>query len=225
MNTIVKLEEALLKRDLSLYVLRSNTNDWIVQLVGPDRTTAACGEGASLELAITYGLKRWDADTASGTFAAPPSPEPDLPADHPDLPGHEHCWQSYCATCRAPLDRENNAGWTTCQRLTCPSCRAGEEKAAHHENHPIEHFLDLDYPVTIYESDEDRGFVAECKNLPGTAVEEETVEGAYERAKQAAELWIETAAACGQRIPLPSPPPLDRFKFPRPRREEPGNDE
>ncbi len=67
---------------------------------------------------------------------------------------------------------------------------------------PIEYYLDLDYPVTVYEAPEG-GFVVEVKDLPGCLSEGDTLDEAYARIKEVKHDWIEIAYEDGQEIPLP----------------------
>jgi antitoxin HicB len=68
---------------------------------------------------------------------------------------------------------------------------------------PLEYYLNLDYPVTVY-PDSEGGFVAEIKELPGCMTQAETIEELMDNINEARELWIETVYESGKRdIPLP----------------------
>lgn len=69
---------------------------------------------------------------------------------------------------------------------------------------PLNYYLSLDYPVTVY-PDSEGGFVAEIKDLPGCITQAETIEEVMENISEARELWIETVYESGKReIPLPA---------------------
>ena len=59
------------------------------------------------------------------------------------------------------------------------------------------------YEIIIYWSDEDRAFVAEVPELPGCAAHGDTHEAALANAKEAMQLWIDTAREFGDPIPEP----------------------
>jgi len=59
------------------------------------------------------------------------------------------------------------------------------------------------YEVIIYWSQEDNAFVAEVPELAGCAAHGSTQEDALESAKQAIQLWIDTAKEFGDPIPIP----------------------
>jgi len=59
------------------------------------------------------------------------------------------------------------------------------------------------YEVIIYWSGEDDAFVAEIPELPGCAAHGATQEEALANAKDAAQLWIDTAKEFGDPIPTP----------------------
>ncbi|MDF5728533.1 MAG: type II toxin-antitoxin system HicB family antitoxin [Rhizonema sp. PD38] len=67
----------------------------------------------------------------------------------------------------------------------------------------LEHYLNLQYPVTLY-PDSEGGYVAQIKDLPGCLTQGETLEETIANLKEARELWIETAYEAGDDIPLPS---------------------
>lgn len=67
---------------------------------------------------------------------------------------------------------------------------------------PIEFYLGLNYPITIYR-DEKGGFVAEIEDLPGCITEGETLEEVNQRIEAALEGWIHAAYEDDVEIPLP----------------------
>jgi antitoxin HicB len=67
---------------------------------------------------------------------------------------------------------------------------------------PIEYYLDLYYPITIYNAEEG-GYVAEIEDLPGCLTEGETLEEVTQRIESARNAWIQTAYEDGTEIPLP----------------------
>jgi antitoxin HicB len=72
------------------------------------------------------------------------------------------------------------------------------------QSQPLDYYLSLDYPVTVY-PDAEGGFVAEIKDLPGCMTQAETIEELMGNINEARELWIETVYEGGKRdIPLPA---------------------
>lgn len=61
----------------------------------------------------------------------------------------------------------------------------------------------LNYEIILYWSDEDGLFVAEVPELPGCMAHGETQELALANAKDAMQLWIDTAREFGDPIPEP----------------------
>jgi predicted RNase H-like HicB family nuclease len=59
------------------------------------------------------------------------------------------------------------------------------------------------YEIIIYWSDEDQVFVAEVPELPGCMAHGDTQEGALANAKEAIQLWIETAREFDDPVPEP----------------------
>ena len=59
------------------------------------------------------------------------------------------------------------------------------------------------YEVILYWSNEDDAFVAEVPELPGCMAHGDTPEKALKSAKQAMQLWIDTAKEFGDLIPEP----------------------
>jgi predicted RNase H-like HicB family nuclease len=70
------------------------------------------------------------------------------------------------------------------------------------ERKPLEHYMNLKYPVTIHVAPEG-GFVAEIEDLPGCLAQGESIDEAYEEIEIARKLWMETTYEDGQDIPLP----------------------
>lgn len=59
------------------------------------------------------------------------------------------------------------------------------------------------YEIIIYWSSEDEAFVAEMPELPGCMAHGSTPEEALQHAKEAIQLWMDTAREFGDRIPEP----------------------
>ncbi|OGW56500.1 MAG: hypothetical protein A3D21_03000 [Nitrospirae bacterium RIFCSPHIGHO2_02_FULL_42_12] len=59
------------------------------------------------------------------------------------------------------------------------------------------------YEIIIYWSNEDNAFIAEVPELPGCMAHGETPEKALKNAKEAIQLWIDTAKEFGDTIPEP----------------------
>ncbi len=59
------------------------------------------------------------------------------------------------------------------------------------------------YEIIIYWSEEDRVFVAEVPELPRCMAHGDTQELALANAKEAIQLWIDTAREIGKPIPAP----------------------
>lgn len=67
---------------------------------------------------------------------------------------------------------------------------------------PIEYYIDLNYPITIYRAEEG-GYVAELEDLPGCITEGETLEEVTQRIEDVRNAWIQIAYEDGIEIPLP----------------------
>ena len=67
---------------------------------------------------------------------------------------------------------------------------------------PVEYYLELNYPITIYRAEEG-GFVAEIEDLPGCLTEGETLEEVSQRIEDARRDWIQAAYEDGVEIPTP----------------------
>lgn len=59
------------------------------------------------------------------------------------------------------------------------------------------------YEIIIYWSNEDDAFIAEVPELPGCMAHGETPEKALKNAKDAIQLWIDTAKEFGDSVPEP----------------------
>ena len=59
------------------------------------------------------------------------------------------------------------------------------------------------YEIIIYWSNEDNAFIAEIPELPGCIAHGETPEKALKNAKEAIQLWVDTAKEFGDPIPAP----------------------
>ncbi len=59
------------------------------------------------------------------------------------------------------------------------------------------------YEIIIYWSNEDKAYVAEVPELPGCLAHGESYDDALSNAKDALELWIQTAEEFGDPIPAP----------------------
>jgi len=69
------------------------------------------------------------------------------------------------------------------------------------------------YPLEIFWSEEDKGFIAEAPDLPGCSAWGATEAKAARAAQRAIAAWLETARAAGREIPEPSvTEPLDRYR-------------
>ena len=64
------------------------------------------------------------------------------------------------------------------------------------------------YEIIIYWSDENKVFVADAPELPGCMAHGATHEEALANAKEAMQLWIESARADGQPVPALKSQPL-----------------
>jgi predicted RNase H-like HicB family nuclease len=59
------------------------------------------------------------------------------------------------------------------------------------------------YEIIIFWSDEDDAYVADVPELPGCMAHGDTHESALANAKEAIQLWLETAKEFGDAIPAP----------------------
>lgn len=59
------------------------------------------------------------------------------------------------------------------------------------------------YEIIIFWSDEDQAFVAEIPELPGCIAHGCSHEDSLANAKNAMQLWLDTAKKCGDPIPEP----------------------
>jgi len=69
------------------------------------------------------------------------------------------------------------------------------------------------YPIKVFYSDEDKGYVAVVSDLPGCSAFGETEEAAVREAKEAVALWLKTAKKEGRQIPAASSLPSYSGKF------------
>ena len=67
---------------------------------------------------------------------------------------------------------------------------------------PLEHYLNLKYPVT-FEAAPEGGYFVQIKDLPGCYSQGETLQEAMEMIEEARQLWLESAYENGLDIPLP----------------------
>ena len=72
------------------------------------------------------------------------------------------------------------------------------------EGKPLDYYLKLNYPITVYPDLEEGGYVAEIKDLPGCLTQGDTLEETMNNIAEARQLWIETVYDSGREIPLPS---------------------
>jgi predicted RNase H-like HicB family nuclease len=74
------------------------------------------------------------------------------------------------------------------------------------ERPPLEYFLNLKYPISIYPEDEG-GYTALIPDLLGCMTQGETLEEVVMNIEEARQLWIETVYLSNKRkIPSPSSP-------------------
>jgi len=66
----------------------------------------------------------------------------------------------------------------------------------------------MKYETIIYWSEQDQVFVAEVPELPGCIAHGESYESALANAKDAIQLWIDTAREFGDPVPEPKGPRL-----------------
>jgi len=59
------------------------------------------------------------------------------------------------------------------------------------------------YEIIIYWSEEDNAFIAEVPELPGCIAHGDSQETALARAKEAIQLWLNTARETGRNVPEP----------------------
>jgi antitoxin HicB len=69
---------------------------------------------------------------------------------------------------------------------------------------PLEFYLNLQYPVTLYPEAEG-GYSVQIKDLPGCISQGDTLEEAYAMIEDARIGWLEVAYA--EKIPIPTPQP------------------
>jgi predicted RNase H-like HicB family nuclease len=72
------------------------------------------------------------------------------------------------------------------------------------ERPPLEYFLNLEYPISIYPEDEG-GYTATIPDLPGCMTQGETLEEVVVNVEEARQLWVETVYLSNKKdIPRPS---------------------
>jgi predicted RNase H-like HicB family nuclease len=64
------------------------------------------------------------------------------------------------------------------------------------------------YPLQVFWSDEDEGFIAAAPDLPGCSAFGETQAAALSEMQDAIAAWVEAMTAAGNPIPAPSAPRL-----------------
>jgi antitoxin HicB len=62
----------------------------------------------------------------------------------------------------------------------------------------------MSYPIKIFYSEEDKGFIAIAPDLPGCSAFGETQEKALDEIKAAIQLWLDVAKEDGRPVPEPS---------------------
>jgi predicted RNase H-like HicB family nuclease len=62
----------------------------------------------------------------------------------------------------------------------------------------------MHYPIKVFYSKEDKGFIAVVPDLAGCSAFGETEKEAIEQVKIAQELWVKTAKKEGRKVPQPS---------------------
>lgn len=62
----------------------------------------------------------------------------------------------------------------------------------------------MHYPIKVFYSEEDKGFIAVILDLPGCSAFGETEEEAVKEVKVVQSLWLRTAKKEGRKIPFPS---------------------
>ncbi|OCC16580.1 hypothetical protein DBT_0398 [Dissulfuribacter thermophilus] len=63
---------------------------------------------------------------------------------------------------------------------------------------------ELPYPVVVFYSDEDEGYIATVPDLKGCSAFGNTPDEALKEIKIAMELWIQTCKESGEPLPVPS---------------------
>ncbi len=61
----------------------------------------------------------------------------------------------------------------------------------------------LKYEIIIYWSDEDKVYIADVPELPGCSAHGQTYDEALVNAKEAIQLWVDTAKEFGDPVPVP----------------------
>lgn len=71
-------------------------------------------------------------------------------------------------------------------------------------NKHLEHYLALPYTIEIIPDEEDGGYVARVKELPGCLTQADTWDSLFEMIEDAKRAWLESALKHGESIPQPS---------------------
>jgi len=73
------------------------------------------------------------------------------------------------------------------------------------DRQPLDFYLNLKYPITLYPGDDDEGgYTVAIKDLPGCMTQAETAEEAVVNIEECRRLWLETAHEHGDEIPIPT---------------------
>lgn len=70
-------------------------------------------------------------------------------------------------------------------------------------NKDLEYYLGLPYTIEIIPDEDDGGYVARIRELPGCLTQADTWEELHEMVEDAKRLWLESALAHGDAIPEP----------------------
>jgi antitoxin HicB len=71
-------------------------------------------------------------------------------------------------------------------------------------NKPIEYYLALPYTIEIFPDDEEGGYVARVRELPGCITQADTWDELLLMIEDAKKLWLESALAHNDPIPEPN---------------------
>ena len=69
-------------------------------------------------------------------------------------------------------------------------------------NKDLEYYLRLPYTIEIIPDEDDGGYVARIRELPGCLTQADTWEELHEMVEDAKRLWLESALAHGDAIPV-----------------------
>jgi antitoxin HicB len=70
-------------------------------------------------------------------------------------------------------------------------------------NKSLDHYLRMPYTIEIIPDEDDGGYVARIRELPGCLTQADTWEELHEMIDDAKRLWLESALAHGDSIPEP----------------------